>query len=115
MPACPRYSTAVPASSITSASPASPAPALPPPNTWRQRSRGCAGQRTCPSPSASASAPPPQAAEAARAADAVVVASALIDTLAASLDPEGRAAANSVQLVLDQVRGLAEAVRSVAK
>ncbi|WP_158747105.1 tryptophan synthase subunit alpha [Acidisphaera sp. L21] len=58
---------------------------------------------------------PAQAAEAARAADAVVVASALIDTLAASLDPEGRAAANSVQLVLDQVRGLAEAVRSVAK
>jgi tryptophan synthase alpha chain len=58
---------------------------------------------------------PAQAAEAVRAADAVVVASALIDTLAASLDAEGGPAANSVQLVLDQVRGLAEAVRSVAK
>ncbi len=55
---------------------------------------------------------PAQAAEAARRADGAVVASALIDTLAASLDSEGRAAPDSARKVLDQVRGLAEAVRS---
>jgi tryptophan synthase alpha chain len=56
---------------------------------------------------------PAQAAEAVAVADAVVVASALIDTLAASLDAEGRAAPDSVQRVLDQVRGLADGVRGV--
>lgn len=55
---------------------------------------------------------PEQAAEAARTADAAVVASALIDTLAGSLDAEGRAGPDSVRLVLDQVRILAEAVRT---
>ncbi len=54
---------------------------------------------------------PAQAAEAVGVADAVVVASALIDTLAASLDAEGRAGPDTVRLVLDQVRGLADAVR----
>ena len=54
---------------------------------------------------------PAQAAEAVQVADAAVVASALIETLAASLDANGRAGANSVRLVLDQVRGLADAVR----
>ncbi len=52
-----------------------------------------------------------QAAEAVSVADAVVVASALIDTLAASLDAEGRAGPDSVRRVLDQVRGLADGVR----
>ena len=54
---------------------------------------------------------PAQAAEAVGVADAVVVASALIDTLAASLDAEGRPAPDSVARVLDQVRALAEGVR----
>ncbi len=54
---------------------------------------------------------PAQAAEAVGVADAVVVASALIDTLAASLDADGRAGPDTVRLVLDQVRGLADAVR----
>lgn len=58
---------------------------------------------------------PQQAGEAASIADGAVVASALIDTLAASLDEDGRARPNSVRLVLDQVRGLAEAVRSTRR
>jgi tryptophan synthase alpha chain len=45
------------------------------------------------------------------AADGAVVASALIDTLAASLDGQGRATASTVTQVLDQVRALAEGVR----
>ena len=56
---------------------------------------------------------PAQAAEAVAVADAVVVGSALIDTLAASLDADGRAGADSARLVLDQVRGLAAGVRGV--
>jgi tryptophan synthase alpha chain len=54
---------------------------------------------------------PAQAAEAVRVADAAVVASALIETLAASLDSQGRAGPDTVRKVLDQVRGLAEGVR----
>ena len=54
---------------------------------------------------------PAQAAEVARLADAAVVASSLIDTLAASLDEHGRARTDSVRRVLDQVRALAEGVR----
>ncbi|MGH7042459.1 MAG: tryptophan synthase subunit alpha [Acetobacteraceae bacterium] len=54
---------------------------------------------------------PAQAATVARVADAAVVASALIDTLAAGLDQEGRATPGCVNQVLDQVRGLAAAVR----
>jgi tryptophan synthase alpha chain len=46
-----------------------------------------------------------------RVADAAVVASALIETLAASLDARGRAGPDTVRLVLDQVRSLAEGVR----
>jgi tryptophan synthase alpha chain len=55
---------------------------------------------------------PAQASAAARTADAAVVASALIDTLAASLDAQGRAGPDTVRRVLDQVRALAEAVRT---
>jgi len=55
---------------------------------------------------------PAQAAEAVRVADAAVVASALIDTLAKNLDELGRARPGTVELVLDQVRGLAEGVRA---
>ena len=55
---------------------------------------------------------PQQAAEAARIADGAVVGTALVDTLAASLDEAGRARPETVRLVLDQVRALAEAVRT---
>ncbi len=54
---------------------------------------------------------PEQAANVARLADAAVVASALIDTLAANLDDAGRARPDAVRKVLDQVRGLADAMR----
>ncbi len=55
---------------------------------------------------------PSHAASAARVADAAVVASALIETLAATLDTRGRATERTVRAVLDQVRELAAAVRS---
>jgi tryptophan synthase alpha chain len=55
---------------------------------------------------------PAQAAEASRIADAAVVASALIDTLAAHLDEQGRAKPAAVRTVLDQVRALADGVRA---
>ena len=54
---------------------------------------------------------PQQAGTAAHIADAAVVASALIDTLSAHLDAEGKALPGAVGAVLDQVRGLAAAVR----
>ena len=56
---------------------------------------------------------PAQAADAVRVADAAVVASALIETLAASLDQHGQAGPDTVRLVLDQVRALADGVRGV--
>ncbi len=55
---------------------------------------------------------PEQAAEAVRSGDAAVVASALIDTLFANLDEQGRAKPEAVRRVLDQVRSLAEGVRN---
>ena len=55
---------------------------------------------------------PAQAANAVRVADAAVVASALIETLANSLDEHGRAGPDTVTRVLDQVRTLAAGVRS---
>ncbi len=55
---------------------------------------------------------PEQAGNASRIADAAVVASALIDTLSAHLDPDGKAKPGAVEAVLDQVRGLAAAVRA---
>jgi tryptophan synthase alpha chain len=54
---------------------------------------------------------PYQAAEAVRVADAAVVASVLINTLAANLDEQGRAKPDAVGKVLDQVRDLAAGVR----
>jgi tryptophan synthase alpha chain len=54
---------------------------------------------------------PAQAAEASRIADAAVVASALIETLSHHLDEHGHARPDAVATVLDQVRGLAAAVR----
>jgi tryptophan synthase alpha chain len=58
---------------------------------------------------------PEQAADAARIADGAVVGSALIETLAADLDEEGRARPGTAQKVLDQVKALASAVRIVKK
>ena len=55
---------------------------------------------------------PEQAAQAVQVADAAVVASSLIEILAASLDAEGRAGPDTAQRVLDQVRALAEGVRN---
>ncbi len=54
---------------------------------------------------------PQQAAAASRIADAAVVASALIDTLANHLDERGHAKTDAVAVVLDQVRALANGVR----
>jgi tryptophan synthase alpha chain len=54
---------------------------------------------------------PAQAAEAARIADAAVVASALIETLSKHLDEDGRPRADAASSVLAQVRDLAAAVR----
>jgi tryptophan synthase alpha chain len=55
---------------------------------------------------------PMQAAEAAKLADGAVVGTALVDTLAASLNEDGSARPETVRLVLDQVRALAEAVHA---
>ena len=54
---------------------------------------------------------PAQAAEASRVADAAVVAAALIDTLAANLDEDGKAKSGTVEKVLAQVKALADGVR----
>ena len=58
---------------------------------------------------------PAQAAGAVRVADAAVVASVLIETLASSLDADGRAGPDTVRLVLDQVAALADGVRSARR
>jgi tryptophan synthase alpha chain len=58
---------------------------------------------------------PAQAAQATQVADAAVVASALIETLAASLDAQGCASPDTARLVLDQVRALADGVRGARK
>ncbi len=54
---------------------------------------------------------PVQAAEAVRVADAAVVGSALMDTLASSLGSDGSAAPDTAERVLAQVRALAKGVR----
>src|ERR1051325_1552276 len=53
-----------------------------------------------------------QAAEVAKAADAAVVGTALVDRLALNLDPEGRAKPGLVEAVLADIRSLAAGVRS---
>ncbi|WP_137179683.1 tryptophan synthase subunit alpha [Roseomonas sp. AR75] len=58
---------------------------------------------------------PEQAAIAARTADGAVVGTALVDTLAATLDAEGRATAETAPRVLAQVSGLAQAIRAARK
>jgi tryptophan synthase alpha chain len=54
---------------------------------------------------------PAQAAEVAKAADAAVVGSAVVDRLALNLDPEGRAKPGLVDAVLTDIRALAVGVR----
>ena len=54
---------------------------------------------------------PSQAGDAVRVADGAVVGSALVDTLAASLDEHGRARPDTTRRVLDLVRNLAEGVK----
>lgn len=54
---------------------------------------------------------PEQAGKAARIADAAVVGSALIDTLAANIGPDGKALPGAVETVLGQIRDLAASVR----
>jgi tryptophan synthase alpha chain len=58
---------------------------------------------------------PEQAAEASQVADAAVVASALIDTLAQTLDADGRATDATVPRVIAQVRALAQGVRGAVR
>ena len=58
---------------------------------------------------------PAQAAEVARAADAAVVGSALVDTVREHLDGDGRATPGLAEAVLDKVRALASAVRSARR
>ena len=54
---------------------------------------------------------PAQAAGAVSVADAAVVGTALVDTLAASLNATGQAGPDTIRRVLDQVRALADGVR----
>jgi tryptophan synthase alpha chain len=58
---------------------------------------------------------PEQAAIAARVADGAVVGTALVDTIAASLDEAGRATAETAPRLLAQVRGLAEAIAAAPR
>ena len=58
---------------------------------------------------------PDQAAIAASVADGAVVGTALVDTLATTLDAEGRATAETAPRVLAQVAALAQAIRAVKK
>jgi tryptophan synthase alpha chain len=58
---------------------------------------------------------PEHAAAVAQGADGVVVGSALIDALRATLDSGGQATPQTVEAVAALVRGLAEGVRSVRK
>lgn len=55
---------------------------------------------------------PAQAQEIARIADAAVVGSALVERIASSLGPDGKAKPDLVSAVLDDVRALAQGVRS---
>jgi tryptophan synthase alpha chain len=58
---------------------------------------------------------PEQAAQAASIADGAVVASALLATLTQTLDEQGRATPQTLPRVLEQIRGLAQAVRAAGQ
>jgi tryptophan synthase alpha chain len=58
---------------------------------------------------------PQQAAEVAKAADAAVVGSAVVDRLAQNLDPDGNAKPGLVEAVLGDIRALAAGVRAARR
>ena len=58
---------------------------------------------------------PEQAAEVARAADAVAIGSALVDRLAQNLDPAGKAKPGLVEAVLGDIAALAKGIRGARK
>jgi tryptophan synthase alpha chain len=58
---------------------------------------------------------PQQAAQVAKAADAAVVGSVIVDRLAFNLDPEGRAKPGLVEAVLGDIRALAAGVRTARR
>ncbi len=58
---------------------------------------------------------PQQAAEVAKAADAAVVGSAIVDRLAQNLDPDGNAKPGLVEAVLGDIRALAASVRAARR
>jgi tryptophan synthase alpha chain len=58
---------------------------------------------------------PQQAADIARVADAVVVASALVDRLARNLDPAGKALPGLIDAVLGDIAALAEGIRGARR
>lgn len=58
---------------------------------------------------------PEQAAQASSIADGAVVASALLATLAETLDDQGRATPQTLPRVLEQIQGLAQAVRAAGQ
>jgi tryptophan synthase alpha chain len=58
---------------------------------------------------------PEQAAEIARAADAAVVGSALVDRLAQNLDADGKAKPGLVDAVLGDIASLAKGIRGARK
>jgi tryptophan synthase alpha chain len=58
---------------------------------------------------------PAHAAAVAKAADAAVVGSAIVDRLALNLDPDGRAKSRLVEAVLADIRALAAGVRGARR
>jgi len=58
---------------------------------------------------------PRQAAEVAKAADAAVVGSALVDRLAQNLDADGKAKPGLVDAVLGDIAALAKGIRSARR
>ena len=58
---------------------------------------------------------PSQAAEVAKAADAAVVGTAVVDRLALNLDPAGKATPRLIEAVLGDIRALAEGVRTARR
>ena len=90
------------ASSTTSRSPASPARRRPTPARSAPRSRASSATPSCRSRSASACGRAEQARAIAAGADGVVVGSALVDALRASLDESGKAGPDTVKAVTDR-------------
>ncbi len=84
-------------------------PASPPP------SPGCAGSPQLPIAVGFGIRTPDQAAEVARAADAAVVGSSLVQRLALNLDPDSTAKPGLVDAVLADVRALRAGIRGARR